>query len=60
MRNELSSLLSRVYDIQRLSTRLSNASANPRDFLSLKDTLFLLPEIATAIEELHVSGSRKS
>src|SRR5574344_1534551 len=40
-RNELSSLLSRVYDIQRLSTRLSNASANPRDFLSLKETLYL-------------------
>ena len=58
-RNELSSLLSRVYDIQRLSTRLSNASANPRDFLSLKDTLFLLPEIVTAIEELHVSGFEK-
>lgn len=44
-RNELSNLLGKVYDIQRLSTRLSNNSANPRDFLSLKETLFLLPEI---------------
>lgn len=44
-RNELSNILGKVYDIQRLSTRLSNNSANPRDFLSLKETLFLLPEI---------------
>lgn len=45
IRGDLSDTLSKVYDIQRLATRLSNNSANPRDFLSLKDTLFLLPEI---------------
>lgn len=45
IRGNLSDILARVYDIQRLATRLSNNSANPRDFLSLKDTLLLLPEI---------------
>lgn len=45
LRNQISEMLSKVYDIQRLSTRLSNNSANPRDFLSLKDTLLMLPSI---------------
>lgn len=52
VRNELSELLAKVYDIQRLSTRLSNNSANPRDFLSLKDTLLLLPEIIKTANNL--------
>lgn len=51
-RNNLSNLLAKTYDIQRLSTRLSNNSANPRDFLSLKDTLFLLPEIIENVKNL--------
>jgi len=54
-RETLCGILNRVYDIQRLSTRLSNNSANPRDFLSLKDTLILLPEIIEATAELDLS-----
>lgn len=42
-RIQLIGLLEKVYDIQRLSTRISNNSANPRDFLALKDTIKLLP-----------------
>lgn len=37
--------LEKVYDIQRLVTRMSNSSASPRDFISLKESLFALPEI---------------
>lgn len=51
-RNNLLNIFSRMYDIQRLSTRLSNASANPRDFLSLKDTLLLLPDVIETISNL--------
>lgn len=51
-RNNLSDILAKIYDIQRLSTRLSNDSANPRDFLSLKDTLLLLPEIIEETKKL--------
>lgn len=51
-RSNLVNILSRMYDIQRLSTRLSNASANPRDFLSLKDTLLLLPNVIEEIKDL--------
>ncbi|MDD3237264.1 MAG: DNA mismatch repair protein MutS [Candidatus Gastranaerophilales bacterium] len=43
-RLELSNLLTKVYDIERLAVRLSNNNANPRDFLAIKDTLNLLPD----------------
>lgn len=52
VRLSLCETLNKIYDIQRLSTRLSNGSANPRDFLSLKDTLKLMPEIIKQTEEL--------
>ncbi len=45
VRKNLVDILERVYDIQRLATRVSNGSASPRDFLSLRDSLFVLPEI---------------
>ncbi len=45
----LVNLLSKVYDIERLAMRLSNSSANPRDFLALKDTLLLLPEFESVL-----------
>ena len=44
--------LQKVYDIQRLSTRMSNGSASPRDFLSLKDSLFVLPELVEIASNL--------
>lgn len=59
VRNELTNLLGKIYDIQRLSTRLSNNSANPRDFLSLKDTLLLLPEIIKLTNGLDNNNFKK-
>ena len=44
-RSELERILRNIYDIQRLSTRVSNNSANPRDFVSLKSSLLTLPEL---------------
>lgn len=43
VRVSLIEILEKIYDIQRLSTRLSNNSANPKDFLSLKASLDMLP-----------------
>ena len=51
--------LEKVYDIQRLSTRMSNGSASPRDFLSLKDSLFVLPELAKIAESLEFNPLKK-
>ena len=45
IRGSLIEVLEKIYDIQRLSTRLSNNSANPKDFLSLKASLEMLPEL---------------
>lgn len=59
IRNNLINVLSKIYDIQRLSTRLSNNSANPRDFLSLKDTLLLLPELISTIKNLEINSFEK-
>ena len=44
--------LEKIYDIQRLATRLSNSSANPKDFLSLKASLNILPELLDISSEL--------
>ena len=44
-RFELQDCLRNIYDIQRLSTRLSNSSAVPKDFLSLKLSLQALPRL---------------
>ena len=41
----LSELLDGVYDIQRLATRISSLSVMPRDFISLRDSLYKLPQI---------------
>ena len=49
-RIQLIGLLEKVYDIQRLSTRISNNTANPRDFLALKDTIKLLPQFEEVLK----------
>lgn len=43
-RSELTYLLKKVYDVERLSVKITNNSATPRDFLSLKQSLTVLPE----------------
>ena len=52
-RINLGNLLEKIYDIQRLATRMSNSSANPRDFLSLKTSLAMLPELLQAASTLN-------
>ena len=50
MRLNLSGLLEKVVDIQRLATRSSNGSITPRDFIALKNTLVLLPNFTEILE----------
>lgn len=49
--SKMSQILSKLYDIERLSVKMSNSSANPRDFLAVKESLFLLPEISELLNE---------
>lgn len=46
-------ILEKIYDIQRLATRLTNNSANPKDFIALRDSLMILPELLSAASELN-------
>ena len=52
VRKDLMDSLEKIYDIQRLATRMSNGSASPRDFISLRDSLSVLPEILDITKEL--------
>lgn len=45
LRDEISSLLSGVHDIERIMTKITYGSANGRDLKSLSSTLSKLPEI---------------
>ncbi len=51
-RRNLSDLMERIYDIQRLSTRISNTSATPKDFISLKISLEVFPKLLDAGKSL--------
>ncbi|MBQ4115542.1 DNA mismatch repair protein MutS [bacterium] len=44
-----------IYDIQRLSTRMSNGSASPKDFISLKITLSVLPKLIESAKALGIT-----
>ncbi len=52
VRYSLSENLEKIYDIQRLATRMSNGSASPKDFVSLKLSLMMLPSLLEATESL--------
>lgn len=46
LRNQLKVHLEPVYDLERIVSRVSYGSANAKDLLALKNSLYLLPEIA--------------
>ena len=45
IRYSLAESLEKIYDIQRLATRMSNGSASPKDFIGLKISLSMLPRL---------------
>ncbi|MGR3176890.1 MAG: DNA mismatch repair protein MutS [Candidatus Anammoxibacter sp.] len=51
LRMELQKILKDVYDIERISTKISCGRANPRDMVSLKQSLSLLPNLKEALAE---------
>ncbi len=53
VRYELGDALEKIYDIQRLATRMSNGSASPKDFVGLKISLSMLPQILDVTENLN-------
>ena len=51
-RRSLIEALENVFDIQRLSSRISNGSASPKDYIGLKYTLFTLPKLLDITNKL--------
>ncbi len=51
-RDEMREYLQGVYDLERLLGRISYKTANARDLIAFKNSLFLLPHIKTILKEL--------
>ena len=51
-RDELREYLTSVYDLERLLTRISYRSANPKDMLAFGQSLSMLPGMKTVISDL--------
>ncbi len=52
IRNTLRDKFEGVYDIQRIATKINNNTATPRDYISLKNSLYNIPDIAHLADEL--------
>lgn len=51
-REELREYLNSIYDLERLMTRISLKTANPRDLLAFKNSIRYLPDIKNLLTEL--------
>jgi DNA mismatch repair protein MutS len=52
---EIRDLLNKMYDMERLISRISLGSANARDLLALKDSLHLIPAIKVQLQDCETS-----
>ena len=50
-RDELREYLSSIYDLERLMTRISYQSANPRDLIALRDSLRMFGPVKTVLSD---------
>ena len=53
-RYEIENIMRDIYDIQRLSSRMSNGTASPRDYLSLKTTLNVFPNLVNSAKTVNL------
>ena len=58
-REELREYLNSIYDLERLMTRISLKTANPRDMLSFKNSIRYLPAIKNLLVELDAERFRE-
>ena len=50
LRDEVREYLTPIYDLERLLSRVSYGTANPRDFIALRNSLEMLPHIKTVLD----------
>ncbi len=53
-RDELREYLSAVYDLERLMTRITLKTANPRDLIAFKNSIGILPHVKTILQEFDI------
>ena len=53
LKEELREELDKVYDLERLSSRISYGNSNARDMTQLKNSLMALPNIKKILDEVH-------
>lgn len=51
-REELREYLNPIYDLERLITRITYQTANPRDLLAFRNSIQMLPPIRTLLEDM--------
>ena len=56
-KEELRELLNNVYDLERLSGRVTYGNVNARDLLQLKNSIFVLPEIKKILSSINYDKS---
>lgn len=54
--DELRDMLKGVYDIERLTTKVSNGNSNGRDLIALKHSLSLIPEVKELLKKSDNKG----
>ncbi|MCR4850503.1 MAG: DNA mismatch repair protein MutS [Lachnospiraceae bacterium] len=52
-RDEIREYLNPIYDLERLLGRISYKTANPRDLIAFKSSLYMLPHIKTLLNDLN-------
>ena len=52
-REELREYLNPIYDLERLITRITYQTANPRDMIAFRNSLSMLPSIRTLLEDIN-------
>ncbi len=55
LQEELRESLNRMYDMERLISRISLGSANARDLIALKDSLYFIPPIKEQLQDCETS-----
>ncbi len=58
-REELREYLNPIYDLERLITRISYQTANPRDLLAFRNSLQMLPAIRMILEDVNCELSEE-
>jgi DNA mismatch repair protein MutS len=55
----LRAMLAKVCDVERVTARVALRSARPRDLAALRDTLAVLPDIATAVDAIATADTAR-